>query len=114
MVCFKYDLNQNNIELKASNWSGFEQLFINGQRVSSKFNLGLTSEHSVKLSNGINCRFQLLIDPQTEQLMCRIYQQNKLVASLKQGSQNLLNSQRLLSQTSLVAGLVLVSFVLWF
>lgn len=114
MVCFKYDLNQNSVELKASNWSGFEQLFINGQRVSSKFNLGPTSEHNVKLSDGINCRFLLMIDPQTEQLMCRIYKQNKLVASLKQGSKNLLESQRLLSQSSLVIGITFLSFVLWF
>lgn len=113
MVCFKYDLNQDIVELKASNWNGFERLFINGEKVSSKFNFGPTSEHKVELTNGINCRFQLMIDPQTEQLMCRIYKQNKLVASLKQGSKNLLETRRLFSQTSAIVGSVVLLLIYW-
>lgn len=113
MVCFKYDLNQHIVELKASNWNGFERLFINGRKVSSKFNLGPTSEHKIELTDGIHCRLQLLIDPQTEQLMCRIYKQNKLVASLKQGSKNLLESRRLFSQTTAILGSIALLFIYW-
>lgn len=113
MVCFKYDLNQDIVELKASNWNGFERLFINGKKVSSKFNFGPTSEHKVELTNGINCCLQLMIDPQTEQLMCRIYKQNKLVASLKQGSKNLLETRRLFNQTSAIVGSAVLLLIYW-
>lgn len=41
MIRFKYDLNQDVVELQASNWSGLERVFVNGQMVSHKLNLSL-------------------------------------------------------------------------
>ncbi|ACA86987.1 hypothetical protein [Shewanella woodyi] len=94
MVTFKYDLNQDIVELQASNWCGLEQVYINGKRVSRKLNFGQHSEHEVKLHDGNPCKFQLLIDPSSEQMVCRIYRKNNLVASIKQGKENLSQSRR--------------------
>ena len=112
MVSFKYDLNQDSIELQASNWSGLERVFVNGQMVSSKLNFGQNSIHSVKLKDGNPCRFQLLIDPQTDELTCRIYKRNQLIASLKQGKENLLSSQRFLQHGLLFGSVALLIVML--
>ncbi|QSX28649.1 hypothetical protein [Shewanella cyperi] len=114
MVSFKYDLNQHRVELQASNWCGLERVFVDGQMVSSKLNFGQQSEHAVPLGDGNPCKFQLLIDPQTEELMCRIYKRNELVASLKQGKQNLIQSQRMVQQGMIMCcSLVLVALLLF-
>ncbi len=57
--------------------------------VSKKLNFSKNSEHHFQLDNGTSCKFQLLIDPSTEQLVCRIFKKNNLVTSLKQGKDNL-------------------------
>ncbi|MCG9697020.1 hypothetical protein [Shewanella sp. Isolate11] len=94
MICFKHDFNQDLVELKASDWCGLEQVFVNGKRVSRKLNFGPKSEHQVQLRNGIPCKFQLFIDPNSEQMICRIYKQNRLITSIKQGNANLLQSRQ--------------------
>jgi hypothetical protein len=93
MIKFSYHLNQDNIELHASNWCGLERVFINGKVVSRKFNFGLQSMHDVLLDNGKKCRFQLIANPQTSLISCRIYKQNQLVTILKQGQKQLQKSQ---------------------
>ncbi|MEC4725406.1 hypothetical protein HWQ46_07585 [Shewanella sp. D64] len=94
MITFKYDLNQDVVELQASDWCGLEQVYINGKRVSRKLNFGQNSEHNIQLDDGNNCKFQLLIDPSSEQMVCRIYKRNNLIASIKQGKKNLLQSRK--------------------
>ena len=96
MVTFRYDLNQDVIELQASNWCGLEQVFINGKRVSRKLNFGHNSEHNIQLNDGNPCRFQLLIDPTSEEMICRIYKSNSLITSIPQGKENLSRSRQLL------------------
>ena len=108
MVCFKYDLNQENIELQASNWCGLEQAYVNGKRVSRKLNFGHNSEHQVVLKDGKPARLHLFLDPATEQLICRIYKQNNLVASLKQGKRELYRSRLMRQQSILALGLLAV------
>ncbi|MCL1060370.1 hypothetical protein L2729_20610 [Shewanella gelidimarina] len=108
MVCFKYDLNQENIELQASNWCGLEQAYVNGKRVSRKLNFGHQSEHNVMLKDGKPARLHLCLDPMTEQLICRIYKQNNLVASLKQGKKELYRSRLMIQQGILAVGLLAV------
>ncbi|ABZ76276.1 conserved hypothetical protein [Shewanella halifaxensis HAW-EB4] len=108
MVTFKYALNQDNIELQASNWSGLEQMYINGKRVSSKLNFGQQSEHNLVLNDGKPAKLLLFLDPMTEQLICRIYKQNNLVASLKQGKKELYRSRQLTQQGILAVGIVIV------
>ncbi|WP_394202098.1 hypothetical protein [Shewanella waksmanii] len=105
MVSFKYDLNQDFIELQASNWSGLERVFVNGKMVSKKLNFSKNSEHHFQLENGTSCKFQLLIDPNTEQLICRVFKKNNLVTSLKQGKDNLLASQHAMQGMILVSSL---------
>lgn len=89
MIRFQYSFCQDNIELLASNWSGVERVLLNGKPVSSKINFGPKSTHHVQLHDGDPCRFQLLIDPQTELLTCQVFKQNTLIASLKQGQRQL-------------------------
>ncbi|SQH76325.1 conserved protein of unknown function [Shewanella benthica] len=96
MVTFRYDLNQDVIELQASNWCGLEQVFVNGKRVSRKLNFGQNSEHNIQLNDGNPCRFQLLIDPTSEEMICRIYKSNCLITSIHQGKENLSKSRRTL------------------
>ncbi|GGI90931.1 hypothetical protein GCM10007978_30810 [Shewanella hanedai] len=96
MITFKYDLNQDVVELQASNWCGLEQVYINGKRVSRKLNFGQNSEHNVQLKDGNSCKFQLLIDPSSELMVCRIYKKNNLIASIKQGKENLKQSRKAL------------------
>ncbi|MCS6239159.1 hypothetical protein [Shewanella baltica] len=112
MIRFKYDLNQDVVELQASNWSGLERVFVNGQMVSHKLNFKPQSEHTIQLKDGAPCKLELLIDPQTDELMCRIYKQHTLVASLKQGKENLLASRRYL-QHSVIAVSLLCVFALY-
>lgn len=101
MISFKHDFNQDLVELRASNWSGLEQVFVNGKRVSRKLNFGPKSEHQIKLQDGNPCKFQLFIDPSSEQMICRIYKQNRLITSIKQGKKNLMQSRQLL-QTAII------------
>lgn len=96
MITFKYDFNQDEVVLQASNWCGLEQVFVNGERVSRKLNFGQRSEHNVHLKDGKPCRFQLLIDPTSEQLICRIYKSNNLITSINQGKESLSQSRKLL------------------
>ncbi|QYK02736.1 hypothetical protein [Shewanella psychrotolerans] len=96
MISFKHDFNQDLVELQASNWCGLEQVFVNGKRVSRKLNFGPKSEHQIKLHDGNPCKFQLFIDPNSEQMICRIYKKNHLITSIKQGKENLLHSRQLL------------------
>ncbi|MBT1445813.1 hypothetical protein KJI95_15005 [Shewanella sp. JM162201] len=106
MISFKYCLNQDCVELKASDWFGLERVFVNGKMVSSKLNFGGQSEHSIPLHDGHRARFQLLIDPQTEEIMCRIYKKGELVASLKQGKEQLHRSRAMLWQGLLGLGVL--------
>ncbi|MGS0675301.1 hypothetical protein [Shewanella sp. 0m-4] len=108
MVTFKYALNQDNIELQASNWSGLEQMYINGKRVSSKLNFGQQSEHSLVLNDGKPAKLHLFLDPKTEQLVCQIYKQNHLVTILRQGKTELYRSRQLTQQGILAIGMVIV------
>lgn len=102
MVCFKYSLNQDAVELQASNWNGIERVFVNGEMVSSKLNFAGQSEHTVALKDGHRAKFQLLIDPQTEEIMCRIYKKGVLIASLKQGKGNLAQTKSMMWQLLLM------------
>ncbi|QQX82562.1 hypothetical protein JK628_13650 [Shewanella sp. KX20019] len=108
MVCFKYDLNQENIELQASNWCGLEQAYVDGKRVSRKVNFGHQSEHNVVLKDGKPAKLHLFLDPRTEQITCLIYKQNNLVASLKQGKKDLYRSRLITQQSILAIGLLVV------
>lgn len=113
MVTFRYDLNQDVIELQASNWCGLEQVFINGKRVSSKLHFGQHSEHNIQLNDGNPCRFQLFIDPASEEMICRIYKSNKLITSIYQGKENLIKSRKLVRDLIIfttLSGLLLLIF----
>lgn len=110
MITFKYDLNQDEVELQASNWCGLEQVFINGERVSRKLNFSHNSEHKINLNDGKPCRFQLLIDPTSEEMICRIYKSNSLITSLNQGKENLIQSRKFLQ--NLVIFITLSSLIL--
>ncbi|MGL4448501.1 MAG: hypothetical protein ACRCZA_10260 [Shewanella sp.] len=113
MIRFKYALNGDVVELQASNWNGLERVLVNGQQVSRKRNFKPQSEHCIQLKDGHLCRFTLLIDPQTDELMCRIYKQNELVTSLKQGKDDFLASQRVLQHSTIFLGLLCL-FTLYF
>ncbi|RJY06464.1 hypothetical protein D5R81_17705 [Parashewanella spongiae] len=88
MVRFKYQVDQDDIELQTSSWSGMERLLFNGKVISSRLNFNPFSNHDIALSNGHKCRFQLLVDPSSQQLICRIYKKEQLVASLKQSKKS--------------------------
>lgn len=113
MVSFKYGLNQDLVELQASNWNGLERVFVNGEMVSKKLNFRRRSEHKIQLNNGLPCSFKLLICPQTDQLVCRIYKQNQLVASLKQGKRNLMQSQKYFYNSLLVSAGMATALLYW-
>ncbi|AQS35737.1 hypothetical protein Sps_00539 [Shewanella psychrophila] len=105
MVTFRYDLNQDVIELQASNWCGLEQVYINGKRVSRKLNFGQNSEHNIQLNDGKPFRFQLFIDPTSEEMICRIYKSNSFITSINQGRENLVKSRKLLQNMTIFATL---------
>jgi hypothetical protein len=108
MIRFQYDFFGDNVELQASDWLGLERVLLNGKPVSHKINFGPKSTHYVELKDGLPCRFQLLIDPQTDLLTCQIFKQNQLIASLKQG-----RSQLSLSRFQLDAGIILACTLLF-
>ncbi|MFQ6371709.1 hypothetical protein [Shewanella sp. YIC-542] len=83
MVRFSYNVAQHLLELQASDWTGMERLYVDGELVSRKFSFSPQSEHRVRLHNGDSCRCQLLYDPNRAQTLCRIYHQGKLLTSLK-------------------------------
>lgn len=112
MISFKYDFTQDVVELQASDWCGLEQVFVNGKRVSRKLNFGPKSEHQIKLHDGNPCKFQLFIDPNSEQMICRIYKKNRLITSIKQGKQNLLQSRQLLHSVVFLTALCCVGGLL--
>lgn len=113
MINFKYALNQDLLECKTSRWNGLECIFINGQKVSQKRNFKGYSEHLIELSEGSSCKLQLITDPSTETLICRIYRQNQHIISLKQGKNDHifgLNTK----QSSVIAVIAAVSLLLVF
>ncbi|MCG9711640.1 hypothetical protein L1D32_13220 [Shewanella insulae] len=112
MISFKYHFNQDLVELQASNWIGLEQVFVNGKRVSRKLNFGPKSEHEVQLHSGDPCKFQLFIDPNSEQMICRIYKQNRLITSIKQGKENLMQSRMLLQSVIIVMAVSSIGMLL--
>lgn len=112
MVSFKYELDEDSIELQASDWFGLERVFINGRVVSHKLNFGQNSEHSIKLNDGNQYRFKLFINPQTEELTCRIYKHSQLITSLKQGKRSLIQRQRMLQQGLLFGSSLVLLFML--
>ncbi|MCE9684774.1 hypothetical protein LZP73_00915 [Shewanella sp. AS16] len=112
MVSFTYNLNSDLVEVQASDWNGLERVFINGSLVSRKLNFGPRSEHLIKYKDGHSYRFQLLLDPQTQELTCRIYRRELLVTSLKQGKEHLLRTQRYL-QHSLSFACVAILYLMW-
>ena len=114
MISFKYELNQDSVELQASDWFGIERVFVNGQMVSSKLNFGPNSVHTIQLNDGNQCCFKLFIDPQTDELTCRIYKHNQLITSLKQGKNNLVQYQRLQQGLLFGSTLVLLAILLPF
>ncbi|MBM7074270.1 hypothetical protein JQC92_19950 [Shewanella sp. 202IG2-18] len=81
---FQYQVDQDIVELKASNWFGMEELFLNGQSVKKVFNFSPSSDHKIKLSNGHNCRFQMFVDPTHNNVVCRVYKKDQLLARLTQ------------------------------
>ncbi|QSX32061.1 hypothetical protein JYB87_09670 [Shewanella avicenniae] len=83
MVRFSYDVAHHKVEFCASDWTGLEHLTVNGKTVSRKFNFAPQSEHEFELTNGDNCKLQLLTDANGEQTICRIYRRNELITSLK-------------------------------
>ncbi|MEZ9234530.1 MULTISPECIES: hypothetical protein [Shewanella] len=113
MTSFKYHLNHEKIELLASDWFGLERVLVNDQLVSSKINFSQRSTHRIELKNGKPCQLQLLIDPQTEQLTCRLYNQNQLIGSLKQGKQSLLSSKKVF-EASVMVTFMSVLGLYWF
>ncbi|WP_434926398.1 hypothetical protein [Shewanella sp. HL-SH2] len=96
MIKFNYLLNQDNFELQASDWCGLEKVMLNGKVVSKKFNFGILSCHDILLNDGHKYQCKLLVDPQTDLLTCRIYNQRRLVTVLRQGKKQLQQSQRLI------------------
>ncbi|GIU27207.1 hypothetical protein L2719_11655 [Shewanella schlegeliana] len=108
MVTFKFAINQDDIELQASDWCGLEKIYINGQHISSKLNFSQQSEYTLMLNDGKAAKLHLLLDPITEQLVCRIYKQNNLVASLKQGKRELYRSRLQIQQGMLAIGVTAV------
>ncbi|MGZ9898606.1 hypothetical protein [Shewanella gaetbuli] len=105
MIKFNYRFDQDQLELQASSWCGLEKVLLNGKVVSKKFNFGMLSNHDISLNNGNKYQFKLLLDPQTNLLTCRIYNQQNLITILKQGKNQLQKSQRLIE-----AGLVCMLF----
>ncbi|WP_133407127.1 hypothetical protein [Parashewanella tropica] len=112
MVRFQYQVDQDSVELQASNWFGMERLIVNGEQVTQKININNTSSHQFKLSNGKNCRFQMFVDPITEGLVCRIYKNEQLVTSLKQTKTSLKSSQKKLQLGLLLTGFISILFFL--
>ncbi|MFV0594300.1 hypothetical protein [Shewanella sp.] len=113
MVSFKYELNQDSVELQASDWFGIERVFVNGQMVSRKLNFGPNSVHKIQLKDGEDCSFKLFIDPQTDELTCRIYKHNQLITSLKQGKNSLIQGQKMLQQGLLLGSSLALLAVLF-
>ncbi len=111
MITFKYQLNQTDIKLMISDWFGLERVFINNKLVSKKFSWSQTSIHKIKLQNGKTCRLQLLLDNQTNLMSCRIYQQNTLITTLKQGKQHLKDNMRFLEFGTLALTFSLVALI---
>ncbi|MGB0895108.1 MAG: hypothetical protein ACPGUD_11940 [Parashewanella sp.] len=107
MVRFQYQVDQDTIELQASHWLGLERLLVNGQLVKNHFNFAPLSKHKIKLSNGHFCRLHLLIDPQTQRLVCRIYKKEKLLASLKQGKGNQAQERKKLNAALIISMIIL-------
>ena len=115
MINFKYALNQDLLECKTSRWNGLECIFINGQKVSQKRNFKGYSEHQIQLSEGSSCKLQLITDPSTETLVCRIYLQNQHIISLKQSkNDHFLGLSLRHLQSSAIAGTVITSLLLVF
>ncbi|MCL1126794.1 hypothetical protein [Shewanella surugensis] len=112
MVKFQYDVDQQLVEIKASNWCGLEQIFLDGKCVSRKINFSQHSEHSIQLKNGDLTNFRLFLDPTTKALVCHIYDKNQLIISLTQAQYEVIRCRRFIQEFILVSAL-LCAFLLY-
>ena len=105
---FQYQVDQDIIELKASNWFGIEELFLNGQSIKRVFNFSPSSDHRIKLSNGHNCRFQIFVDPTNNKVVCRVYKKDQLLARLTHNPKKQDTVTRIINGVLIVIGIVAV------
>ncbi|WP_298772102.1 hypothetical protein [uncultured Shewanella sp.] len=112
MVKFQYDVNQQSIEINASNWCGLEKIYLDGKCVSRKINFTQQSEHNIQLKNGEAANFQLFLDPTTKALNCRIYSRDHLITCLQQTKSEVVRCRRFIQDFILVSAL-LCAFLLY-
>ncbi len=103
---FQYQVDQDTVELKASNWFGLEELFLNGQPVKRTYNFSPFSDHSIRLSNGHNCRFQLFVDPSNNEVVCRVYKKDKLLARLTHHKRTQNTAHNIINGVLIVIGII--------
>ena len=113
IVRFQYQVDQDIVELKASNWFGLEEMFLNGRPIKRTYNFSPISDHSIKLSNGHKCRFQLFVDPTNNQVVCRVYKKGKLLARLTQHQQTQYTTNKFINGALMIIGIIsLALFIL--
>ena len=94
---------------------GWNVFLLMDKKCLKKRNFKGYSEHLIELSEGSSCKLQLITDPSTETLICRIYLQNQHIISLKQSkNDHFLGLSLRHLQSSAIAGTVITSLLLVF
>lgn len=109
MAKFHYDVAHHRVELSVSDWTGLESLSVDGKTVSRKFNLAPQTLHTFELTNGDNCKVQLLTDTTGKHTICRFYRRDELITSLKHFSSNKAQLTMHLAILLAICGLILLT-----
>ncbi|MCF1426605.1 MAG: hypothetical protein LPD71_01710 [Shewanella sp.] len=115
MISFLHQHQGHTFRFQASNWMGWEKLWVDDELISRRFNISPHAEYVVKTASGNNYRLTTLVEPDSHLIICRLYRHHNRafehVCSIKQGRDHQMRQNRylyILSACAISAALLLL------
>ncbi|MGI2261536.1 hypothetical protein [Shewanella sp. GXUN23E] len=115
MISFLHRHQGHTFRFQASNWMGWETLWVDDELICRRFSISPQAEYNVKTTNGGNYRLTTLVEPDSQLIICRLYRHHNRafehVCSIKQGRDHQMRQSRrlyILSACAMSAALLLL------
>ncbi|MCL1037563.1 hypothetical protein L2750_10420 [Shewanella submarina] len=117
MISFLHQDRGHTFKLQASNWAGWEKLWVDDKLVSQRFNISGQTEYQVSTESGNDYRLTTLVEPDSQLIICRLYRHHNRdfehVCSLKQGKNHQQRQARRLYLLSAAAMGSALTLLIW-